>query len=329
MSFGFFGHDHAYVPAAPAVLPGIETPGELYQALRRCWCAETCAPRMRKDWTPECPTLGQCSVTSFLAQDLFGGKVYGIPLEEGGFHCYNDAGGCVFDLTSEQFPNRVFRYGDQPEQFRDVHFAKEEKRLRYELLWSRLRDFCGSPEGLRFRKNNLRVRLKARAMQLPPADSAAAGRDIAEHLLSSPLWQDARTVFLFRSLPSEPDTAPLIGAARAEGKTVLLPRCVSPEEMEAVPFLPDTPLQAGAYGIPYPEGPAFEGDPDLVLVPCLSVTRQGVRLGRGAGYYDRYLARHPGKRICLCLDRMLSDSLPEGPFDVRVSLVLTEKGFIG
>ncbi len=109
MSFAFYGHDHAFSPSGPAVLSGIETPSELYQALTRCWCPETCAPRMRGDWSADCPTLGQCSVTSFLAQDLFGGKVYGIPLEDGGFHCYNDAGGCIFDLTSEQFPNRTFR----------------------------------------------------------------------------------------------------------------------------------------------------------------------------------------------------------------------------
>lgn len=84
------------------------------------------------------PTVGQCSVTAFLAQDIFGGEVRGIPLGDGNFHCYNVVGDTVFDLTSEQFLPRVFEYGDDPVQLRSAHFAKEEKRLRYELLKSRL-----------------------------------------------------------------------------------------------------------------------------------------------------------------------------------------------
>ena len=83
--------------------------------------------------------LGQCSVTAFLAQDIFGGKVYGIQREGGNYHCYNVVGDCVFDLTSEQFGEEVLDYENNPEQFREVHFAKEEKRQRYEYLKARLR----------------------------------------------------------------------------------------------------------------------------------------------------------------------------------------------
>jgi 5-formyltetrahydrofolate cyclo-ligase len=97
--------------------------------------------------------------------------------------------------------------------------------------------------------------------------------------------------------------------------------------MEAVPLAPDAPLGPDAFGLPCPQGPAFREDPDLVLVPCVSATRHGARLGRGAGCYDRYLARHPGTGICLCFEPLLSDALPEGPWDIRIPLVLTEKGF--
>ncbi|MBQ6066872.1 MAG: GNAT family N-acetyltransferase [Clostridia bacterium] len=89
---------------------------------------------MRDNWTPENKTLGQCSVTAFLLQDLYGGRVYGVPLEDGSFHCFNAVDGCVFDLTSEQFGDTALDYGNCPEQFRETHFAKEEKRLRYEDL---------------------------------------------------------------------------------------------------------------------------------------------------------------------------------------------------
>lgn len=123
------------------------TPCDYYDLLTDCWSAETCAPRMRPDWTPENRTLGQCSITAFLLQDIYGGKVYGVPLGGGNFHCFNVVGDCVFDLTSEQFGETLLDYNHCPEQFREVHFAKEEKRLRYEhlkeLLTTRRQNYSG------------------------------------------------------------------------------------------------------------------------------------------------------------------------------------------
>ena len=142
-TYGFSGWENAGIPARIPDYPGIRTPKDLYSALWHIWKAETCAPRMRKDWSTENRTLGQCSVTAFLAQDIFGGKVYGIPLEDGGFHCYNAVGDCVFDLTSEQFGDRELTYKDNPEQLREVHFRKEEKRKRYEQLKAALKAYTG------------------------------------------------------------------------------------------------------------------------------------------------------------------------------------------
>lgn len=145
--------------------PGINSPEDLYEELTHIWTADTCAPRMRDDWTPDNMTLGHCSITAFLAQDIFGGKVYGVPLGDGNYHCYNVVGNMMFDLTSEQFAKPV-KYGfrakklfakvdglihkeDTPfasytlsdgvkitdqEQFRERHFAKAEKEKRYELM---------------------------------------------------------------------------------------------------------------------------------------------------------------------------------------------------
>ena len=61
----------------------------------------------------------------------------GVPLPDGNYHCFNVVGGRVFDLTSEQFDKKL-DYTDRPEQFREIHFEKEEKRLRYELLKAKL-----------------------------------------------------------------------------------------------------------------------------------------------------------------------------------------------
>ena len=131
--------------------PGINTPDDLYEALLKIWCADTCAPRMRSEWSPENKTKGQCSVTAFLAQDIFGGKVCGIPLSDGNVHCYNDLGVFVFDLTNEQFGEKAkaLKYEDNPVQSREDHFAKKEKQQRYELLKSKLKAYCEQKNSFR------------------------------------------------------------------------------------------------------------------------------------------------------------------------------------
>lgn len=140
MKYAFYGWETALVPAITDEYPGITDPQKLYEALSQIWCADTCAPRMRENWSVENMTLGQCSITAFLAQDIFGGKVYGIKRPGGNYHCYNVIGDCVFDLTSEQFGAEKLCYEDNPEQLREVHFAKEEKRLRYEYLRQKLKE---------------------------------------------------------------------------------------------------------------------------------------------------------------------------------------------
>ena len=141
-SYGFYGWESANVPSLINDYPGISTPIDLYDALSNIWCADTCAPRMRDEWSKDNMTLGQCSITAFLVQDIFGGKVYGILRPGGNYHCYNVVGDSCFDLTSEQFKGEKLDYSNNPEQFKEVHFAKEEKRLRYEYLKAHLKEFC-------------------------------------------------------------------------------------------------------------------------------------------------------------------------------------------
>ena len=69
-AYRFFGWENADIRDERGL-----TPREYYDLLSEIWCAETCAPRMRSDWSPENKTLGQCSITAFLLQDLYGGKV--------------------------------------------------------------------------------------------------------------------------------------------------------------------------------------------------------------------------------------------------------------
>lgn len=103
----------------------------LFNLLLECRSKETCTPRMQDEWSENNKTLGQCSITSFLVQDIFGGKVYGIKLEDGSIHCFNKIHDEFFDLTSSQFGDRNLNYLNAELQNREKHFSKEEKYNRY------------------------------------------------------------------------------------------------------------------------------------------------------------------------------------------------------
>ena len=128
--YHFYGNDTP--PVTPkAGYEKVKDQRRLYDLLSEIWCAETSAPRLRPEWSPENKTLGQCSITSFLVQDIFGGEVYGVPLAGGGYHCYNVVNGVRFDLTSEQFGEEKLIYDDLHPQTREEHFADREKYGRY------------------------------------------------------------------------------------------------------------------------------------------------------------------------------------------------------
>ena len=70
-------------------------------------------------------------------------------------------------------------------------------------------------------------------------------------------------------------------------------------------------------------------EPDLILVPCVAAAPNGVRLGHGAGYYDRFLAEHPAQTVCLCFRRLLRADLPADVTDILTDMVLTDEGIDG
>ncbi len=74
--YKFYGWQNANVSPINSDYELISNPKVLYDVLSEIWCKETCAPRMRDEWTKDNMTLGQCSITAFLVQDIFGGKVY-------------------------------------------------------------------------------------------------------------------------------------------------------------------------------------------------------------------------------------------------------------
>ena len=145
--------------------------------------------------------------------------------------------------------------------------------------------------------------------------------------------QNAESVFCFVGALHEPDTMPILQGALSAGKQLLVPRIAGPGQMQLVPLQSLEQLQPGAFGILEP-GQALPAVPagsgvQLAVLPCLAAARSGARLGHGGGYYDRFLANYSGRRLILCPEALLAQSLPTGPLDEPAQAVLTEKALYG
>jgi 5-formyltetrahydrofolate cyclo-ligase len=133
-------------------------------------------------------------------------------------------------------------------------------------------------------------------------------------------YRRAATVMAFCSVAGEPDTDPFVARLAADGKTLVLPRAAG-DGLEAA--LPGEVLVRGPHGVREPTGAAVEpGAIDLVVVPGVAFTADGVRLGRGGGHYDRFLAGCPAPSIGVCFAEQLVDALPVDAHDVRVGRVV-------
>ena len=139
-----------------------------------------------------------------------------------------------------------------------------------------------------------------------------------------PEFRAARTVAVFAALPDEPATDEVL-ARWASTRRVVLPR-VEGDAMRVYACRPDA-LVFGAFGILVPQGerPCPAGEIDLVVCPGVAFTADGRRLGRGRGYYDRYLGdpAFRGFRVGVCYAHQLVDDLPVEPHDVRMDRVIT------
>ena len=140
-----------------------------------------------------------------------------------------------------------------------------------------------------------------------------------------PRLAEARIVLLYSALPDEVPTQPLLNRLTTEGKTVLLPRVVSDTDMELRRYTGPNDLEPGAFGIMEPTGELFT-DYDLIdvaVVPGMAFDREGHRLGRGKGYYDRFLAQLPHiYKIGICFPFQLVDKVPADAHDMLMDEVV-------
>lgn len=173
-------------------------------------------------------------------------------------------------------------------------------------------------------KSDLRREMRHRNRALSETERQAAAARIADAVEQLPEFAAARTVALFCSLPDEPPTEGMLARWEAAGKRLAVPR-VEGETMRFHPYFKGS-LAPGAFGIAEPaEGEALDpAEIDLMLVPGVAFTAGGARLGRGRGYYDRYLSQ-PGFRAATVgtgFAHQLAESLPVEPHDVRLDRVI-------
>lgn len=181
-------------------------------------------------------------------------------------------------------------------------------------------------------KQRLRRAMRPLLEQVTPAEAQEAGAAIADQLARTDLWRLAARVALFASRADEVDTGPLIRRARADAKSVLLPRVHASGGLEFVVLSLQHGLREGPFGVLEPplESPALPlASDDLVLVPGLAYDRQGGRLGRGRGYYDRALAnrRESDLRPLLIgvgFGFQIVERVPMTPLDVRLDGIVSE-----
>jgi 5-formyltetrahydrofolate cyclo-ligase len=170
-------------------------------------------------------------------------------------------------------------------------------------------------------KAALRTVQLARRRALGPAERDATARAAVSALLG--LAGDG-PVAAYVSVGSEPGTGPLLAALRGRTR-VLLPVLLSDGDLDWA--ADDGRLVPAGRGLREPAGPrlgpAAVARCGLVVVPALAVDRAGARLGRGAGCYDRALARATGLVVALLHDGELVERVPAEPHDLPVDAVVT------
>ena len=184
-------------------------------------------------------------------------------------------------------------------------------------------------------KSRIRQDVLTKRDSLGPDIRKAKDDRIKERLFSLPEFQQAPILFLFASFRSEVSTFTQIAEALTLGKRVILPSVDSMnKELRLYEIKGLSELSAGYMGIPEPavteDRERDINDVTLVIMPGAAFDPKGNRLGYGGGYYDRLLSRLRRKipLVALAYEEQLVDSLPAGPHDIRVHMIVTDRRVI-
>lgn len=184
----------------------------------------------------------------------------------------------------------------------------------------------------------LRASLRARRRALSAAERARAARQIARHADHALNLRCGRRIGIYAATGEELDTSCLIALALRRGCLVYLPRIDPRPRVRAMRFAQLTERRRfNRFGIAEPEGAALAGARllDVVFLPLVGFDRRGMRLGMGAGYYDRAFAFMRLRRVWrapllvgLGYASQEVDRIASAAHDVPLDLVITERGVI-
>lgn len=177
------------------------------------------------------------------------------------------------------------------------------------------------------RRDELRKKIGEQRKSLTPGEVEALSRRICEKLQEMDRIRKAQVIMGFSSIRNEVNLMPWLEELRRE-KTVVLPRVMDKENMEAIEYRGRDYVKSGPFGILEPVGEPFDpGKIDVVLVPGLVFDYKGYRLGYGRGYYDRFLPRlRKDAFLCgVCYDFQVVETVYPHEADFPVHWIVTDK----
>ena len=176
-------------------------------------------------------------------------------------------------------------------------------------------------------KQALRRTMRELERQLSSRYRCSSSKAICSHLIGMPEYQASDTVFCFVGTAREIDTHLILEDALQRGKTLCVPLCTSPGHFEIRKITNLSQLVPGTMNIlePTADCPLVDiDDIDFAVIPCLTCNHSGQRLGKGGGYYDRFLAHYRGGTVLLCQEKLIREEIPVEPHDYPIHWVLTE-----
>lgn len=181
------------------------------------------------------------------------------------------------------------------------------------------------------KKRLLRAQVKQTLSALTQEQRLAGDEAMFERFLSLPQVERAETILMFWGIGQEPEVQRLFPRLLERGKRLALPRCLPEHGMEARLYSPDVPLVRHRFGMAEPSDRSplvSQEEINLALVPAVCYDRSRRRLGRGGGYYDRWLEGFGGFTVGLCRACVLQERLPTQEWDRMVDMVITERDII-
>ena len=172
-------------------------------------------------------------------------------------------------------------------------------------------------------KKELRALIKSLKKQHSKENLLEQSKVILDKLENHQSFIEAKIVMLYSSLPDEVYTHDFLEKWRNE-KRIILPTVVG-DDIIPVELSRDTEFAIGDFNILEPQNNEYTGDYDLIVVPGVAFDRNGNRIGRGKGYYDRFLCKHLDvKRIGICFDFQLVDEVPTEDNDIRMHEIINK-----